>query len=158
MRIAIGSDHRGFPIKETVKLLLAELGHQAQDFGCEGTASVDYPDVAGEVARAVAQGRYDCGILVCGTGIGMSISANKVRGVRAALASEPFSARMARAHNDANVLCMGAEVVGPALARDIVTAYLAASFEGGRHARRVQKIAALEEGGAPASSPEARRA
>ncbi len=124
--------------------LLAELGHSYEDFGCYDTSSVDYPDVGQSVAEAVSQGRCEYGILVCSTGIGMSIVANKVRGIRAALCHDTFSARRSREHNDANILCLGESVVGQGLSRDIVTTYLASEFAGGRHARRVEKIAALD--------------
>jgi len=148
-RIAIGSDHRGFRLKHAIVSLLTELGHQYQDMGCYSSDSVDYPDVAEKVARAVANHEADCGVLICGTGIGMSIVANKMPGVRAALCSDPFSARMARQHNDANVLCMGGSTLGEWLAREITTVYLSAEFEGGRHARRVEKISLLENGSRP---------
>ena len=144
MRIAIGSDHRGYQLKQAVVPLLEEMGHQWEDIGCYGSDPVDYPDVAEKVARSVAKGNVDHGLLICGTGIGMSITANKVTGVRAALCSDPFSARMARQHNDANVLCLGGALLGEWLAREIVTAYLSSRFEGGRHARRVEKIGHLE--------------
>ena len=144
MRIAIGSDHRGFQLKQAIVPVLVELGHEYQDLGCYSNDSVDYPDVAENVAGAVAKGEADCGVLICGTGIGMSISANKVPGVRAALCSDPISARMARQHNDAQVLCMGGAMVGEWMAKEITTAYLSAEFEGGRHARRVGKIRRLE--------------
>ena len=144
MRIAIGSDHRGRQLKQAVVPLLEEMGHQWEDIGCHGSDPVDYPDVAEKVARSVAKGEADHGLLICGTGIGMSITANKVTGVRAALCSDPFSARMARQHNHANVLCLGGALLGEWLAREIVTAYLSSGFEGGRHARRVDKISHLE--------------
>lgn len=149
MRIAIGCDHRGLNLKTAIMELLSELGHEYEDFGCYDTGSVDYPDTGGKVAQAVARGRVDHGILVCSTGIGMSIVANKVPGVRAALCHDTFSAQRSRAHNDANVLCLGEWVVGKGLAKEIVKAYLAAEFEGGRHARRLEKVRALEEGKLP---------
>jgi ribose 5-phosphate isomerase B len=124
--------------------LLAELGHSCEDFGCYDTTSVDYPDVGRPVAEAVSQGKCERGVLICSTGIGMSIVANKVRGIRAALCHDTFSARRSREHNDANVLCLGESVVGQGIARDIVTTYLSSEFAGGRHARRVEKIAALD--------------
>jgi ribose 5-phosphate isomerase B len=145
-RIAIGSDHRGFALKEAIVPLLAELGHQHLDLGCHDGSSVDYPDIAERVATAVAKGEANCGVLICGTGIGMSITANKVPGIRAALCSDPMSAKMAREHNDANVLCMGGAMIGEWLAREITLAYLTSEFEGGRHARRVAKISRLESG------------
>lgn len=140
MEIALGSDHAGFKLKEAVKGILDELGHTYVDLGCESTESVDYPDFAFAVADAVAQGRFLQGILICGSGIGMCMAANKVPGIRAALCHDTFSARGARAHNDANVLCMGERVIGSGLAREIVIAYLTTDFEGGRHARRLEKI------------------
>ncbi|MGQ9458127.1 MAG: ribose 5-phosphate isomerase B [Anaerolineae bacterium] len=145
MRIAIGADHGGFRLKERVRALLEGEGHEVHDFGTHSEDSVDYPDIGGKVAQAVAAGAVDCGILICGTGIGMSITANKVRGVRAAVCHEAYTARMARAHNDANVLCMGGRVLGEGVALDVVRTFLTTPFEGGRHARRVGKIAALEE-------------
>lgn len=143
-RIAIGSDHAGFDLKEAIKELLTELGHEAVDFGTDGKTSVDYPDFAGPAAQAVAQGDCDRGILVCGTGIGMSIAANKVAGIRAALVHDLLSARLTREHNDSNVLCLGQNIVGRAVALEIVRVWLGADFEGGRHDRRVQKIRFLE--------------
>lgn len=144
MNIAIGSDHAGFELKEAIISLLSELGHSYEDFGCYNTSSVDYPDVGRPVAEAVSQGKFDHGILVCSTGVGMSIVANKVRGIRAALCHDAFSARRAREHNDANILCLGEAVTGQGLAREIVSTYLCSEFVGGRHARRVEKIQALE--------------
>ncbi|MGC8828128.1 MAG: ribose 5-phosphate isomerase B, partial [Anaerolineae bacterium] len=141
MRIAIGADHGGFWLKERVRAFLEAEGHEVHDFGTHSEDSVDYPDFAGKVARAVAAGTFDCGILICGTGIGMSIAANKVRGVRAAVCHEAYTARMARAHNNANILCMGGRVLGEGVALDVVRTFLATPFEGGRHARRVGKIA-----------------
>ena len=149
VRIAIGSDHRGFPLKKAIVPLFEELGHQCLDMGCYSADPVDYPDVAEKVARAVANGEVDHGVLICGTGIGMSITANKVPGVRAALCSDPTSARLARQHNDATVLCMGGATIGEWQAREITAAYLSAQFEGGRHARRVGKITRLENGPGP---------
>ncbi len=140
MRIAVGSDHAGFPLKEEIITLLRELGHEVEDFGCPSTQSVDYPSYAKEVAVAVAQGRFHRGILICGTGIGMSITANRFRGVRAALCHELLTARMSRAHNDANILCMGARIIGPGLAREMVKVWLETPFEGGRHERRICMI------------------
>ena len=144
MRIALGSDHNGVELKQLVSSLLQELGHEYQDMGCYDTNSVDYPDIAKEVGQAVGEGLFDQGVLICGTGIGMSIAANKVTGVRAALCHDPFSAQRAREHNDANVLCMGGSVIESDPALEIVRAYLEAQFEGGRHARRVEKIANVE--------------
>jgi len=144
MRIAIGSDHAGFTMKQAIVGLLSELGHKYEDFGCFNCSSVDYPDIARPVAEAVAQKKFDHGILICSTGIGMSIVANKVPGIRAALCHDTFSARRAREHNDANVLCLGEWVIGQGLMREIVTTYLSADFVGGRHAKRVEKIHAME--------------
>ena len=144
MHIAIGSDHAGFDLKQAVMSVLSELGHTYDDFGCYDTGSIDYPDIGHPVAEAVAQGRFDQGILICSTGTGMSIVANKVRGIRAALCHDTFSARRAREHNDANILCLGQWVIGQGLARDIVTSFLSSQFVGDRHARRVEKIKALE--------------
>ena len=144
MRIAIGSDHAGFGLKQAVMSLLSELGHSYEDFGCYNTISVDYPDIAQPVSEAVLQGKFQHGILICSTGIGMSIAANKVSGIRAALCHDTFSARRAREHNDANVLCLGESVTGQGLARDVVATYLVAEFVGGRHARRVEKIQGQE--------------
>jgi ribose 5-phosphate isomerase B len=144
VQIAIGSDHAGFSLKQAVISLLSELGHSYKDFGCYDTSSVDYPDMGRAVAEEVAQGQYDHGILICSTGIGMSMVANKVSGVRAALCQDTFSARRSREHNDANILCLGEGVIGHGLAREIVTTYLCSEFVGGRHARRVEKIQSLE--------------
>ncbi|MBI4334782.1 MAG: ribose 5-phosphate isomerase B [Chloroflexi bacterium] len=144
MRIAIGCDHRGLVLKQTVMNQLALQGHGYEDFGTYDSAPVDYPDVARRVAEAVANGHVDLGILTCGTGLGMSMSANKIKGVRAALCHDTFSARMSREHNDANILCLGSWVIGQGVAEDIVKAFLGAKFEGGRHRKRVEKIRELE--------------
>jgi ribose 5-phosphate isomerase B len=144
MRIAIGADHAGYAAKEKLKQLLGKRGDAVEDVGTHGTASVDYPDFAARAARLVAEGKADLGVLVCGSGIGMSIAANKVRGIRAAHCTDPYSARMAREHNDANVLCMGSRVTGEGLMEEVLEAFLGASFQGGRHAGRVDKIARLE--------------
>ncbi len=145
MRIAIGCDHAGLTLKQSVMGVLSELGHEYQDFGCHDTVSVDYPDISQKVSQAVAGGGFEQGILICSTGIGMSMSANKVPGIRAALCHDTFSAHRTREHNNANVLCLGASVVGLGLAEEIVRTYLAAAFEGGRHLRRVEKMLALEK-------------
>ena len=145
MTIAIGSDHGGFRLKEEIKNLLTELGREYRDFGTHSPASVDYPDIAASVARSVASGECERGILICGTGIGISIAANKVRGIRAALCGDEFSAQMAREHNDANILALGERVTGPGLARAIVAKWLTSEFAGGRHAQRLCKIGVLEE-------------
>ena len=144
MRIAIGSDHRGFALKEVLKELLAELGHEWVDFGCQTEEPVDYPDIARPLAEAVAAGEYERGILICGSGVGMSIAANKVKGVRAALCHDTFAGRLTRRHNDANVLCLGGWCIGRGVAEDIVRLFLSEDFEGGRHARRLEKIRAIE--------------
>lgn len=143
-RVLAGSDHAGLHLRaEAVKAAQA-AGFEVEDLGPYSGESVDYPDYARQVAEGVAAGRARFGILVCGTGIGMSISANKVHGVRAAHCVTEFDARMARAHNDANVLCMGERVIGPGVAAALVKAFLETPFEGGRHQRRVDKIGALE--------------
>jgi len=139
-KVAFASDHAGFALKETLKQELEKRGIPAHDFGTTGTESCDYPDFAHAVARAVADGTVQLAVLVCGTGVGMSIAANRNSLVRAVVCSEPLSARMARQHNDANVLCLGSRVVGAGTAIDIVDAFLSARFEGGRHAARVAKI------------------
>lgn len=146
--IALGADHAGFQLKEALKGWLIEHGYQVVDHGTHTAESVDYPDYAAQVAEAVADHKVERGVLVCGTGIGMTIAANKVPGVRAALCSDLYTARMSREHNDANVLCLGARVVGVGLALDIVAAWLDARFEGGRHQRRIEQIADIEREGA----------
>jgi len=144
VKIVLASDHAGFSLKEVIRHDLEERGSSACDLGVFDDTPVDYPDLALDAARAVQAGEYDRAILVCGTGIGVSIAANKVPGIRAALCSDSFSARCAREHNDANVLALGSRVVGAGLALDIVRAFLETSFAGGRHARRVEKIHAAE--------------
>ncbi len=144
MKIAIGSDHAGFDLKEQVKGSLAGL-HEVTDVGTDSTDSVDYPDFALSVARLVAEGQVERGILLCGTGIGMSVAANKVKGIRAALAFDLYTAMQARRHLDANILVLGAGVTGRALALEIVAKWLETPFEGGRHARRIEKIRRLED-------------
>jgi len=144
MRIAIGADQGGYELKQPIVEFLIAQGHQVQDFGTHSPDSVDYPDIAALVARAVAAGEFERGILICGTGIGMSLSANRVRTVRAAVCTNCYMARMSRQDNDANVLCLGGRVLGLGLALDIVQTFLASEFLGGRHARRVNKITALE--------------
>lgn len=140
MKIAIGSDHAGFRLKEIIKNFLKTKGIEVEDFGTHTEESVDYPDYAFKVAEAVSSGEFDFGILVCGTGIGMSISANKVKGIRAALCNDLYTAHASREHNNANVLCMGGRVVGDEVAKEIVNTFLNAKFEGGRHERRINKI------------------
>ena len=143
--LAIGSDHGGFALKQELLDYLKEQGIPVHDYGCYDTASVDYPDIAKTVCEAVLDGRCERGILVCGTGLGMSIAANKVRGIRAAQVCDAFSARMAREHNNAQIITLGGRVVGPELAKTVVSAYLQAEFAGGRHELRLQKIANIEE-------------
>lgn len=145
MRIALGSDHRGLELKQHIAGLLQEMGHSYHDSGGYGPDPIDYPDVAREVGRAVVAGEFERGILICGTGLGMSIAANKIRGVRAALCGDVRAARRSREHNDANVLCLSGEATDPDRAADIVREYLSTQFEGGRHLRRVGKIKALEQ-------------
>ena len=145
MKIAIGSDHAGFNAKEKIKPILQELGIEFEDFGAVSTDSVDYPDFAAKVARKVADGEFEQGILVCGSGTGMAISANKVRGVRAAVAWNEETARLARQHNDANVLAIGERTTPEAEIPKIVRAWFDAKFEGGRHQKRVDKISELEK-------------
>lgn len=144
MRIAVGSDHGGYQLKESIKELLERENIEYKDFGTFDTDSVDYPDYAEKVTQAVISGQYGRGILCCGTGIGISMAANKVAGIRAALCGDCYSAKMSRLHNDANVLCMGGRVIGFGLAHEIVRVWLATEFEGGRHKRRVDKISAIE--------------
>ncbi len=144
MNIAVGSDHRGLDFKKGVLELLSAMGHNYQDFGSYTTDSVDYPDIALAVCRGVASRQFDYGILICGTGIGMSIAANKVKGIRAALCCDTFSAQRARLHNDANVLCLGAERGGAGV-REILQTFFSTPFEGGRHQRRLDKVRLLEE-------------
>lgn len=138
-KLIVGSDHAGLDLKRALVDALAAAGHEIVDLGTNDTSSCDYPDFAHAVAQRVAAGE-GLGLLVCGTGLGMSMAANKHAGVRAACVSDTFSARMTRLHNDANVLCLGARVVGPGLALDIAQAFFGASFEGGRHAKRLEKI------------------
>ena len=142
MRVAIGCDHKGLDIKQFIMGLVTEAGHRYEDFGCYNTDPVDYPDIAKKVAEAVARGDFERGILICNTGIGMSIAANKVKGIRAALCHDAFSARRARQHNDANVLCLGAEREDQI--SEVVETFLTCEFEGGRHQRRLDKIKDME--------------
>ena len=140
MRVAIGNDHGGLNFKEELLALLKELGHEVEDFGCNTPDSVDYPDYADLVCRAVLEGDCDRGILICGSGIGMSMAANRRSGIRAALCQEQFGARMSREHNNANVLCLGARIIGPSLAIEIVRTWLETEFAGGRHQQRIDKF------------------
>ncbi|CAG5091383.1 MAG: ribose 5-phosphate isomerase B [Thermobacillus sp.] len=145
MKIAIGADHAGFRLKDEIVPLLKELGHEVEDFGCDCSQSVDYPDYAIPVCERVVKGEADRGILICGTGIGMSIAANKVPGIRCALVHDLFSAKATREHNDSNVLAMGERVIGPGLAQEIVRVWLETPFsQGERHVNRVNKVMAIE--------------
>ncbi|MEM5016355.1 ribose 5-phosphate isomerase B [Metabacillus indicus] len=144
MKIAIASDHGGLRLREEIKSLMDEMKIPYEDFGCECETSVDYPDYALPVAEKVASGEFDRGILICGTGIGMSISANKVKGIRCALVHDTFSAKATREHNNSNMLAMGERVIGPGLAREIAKIWLTTEFEGGRHENRVNKITEFE--------------
>ena len=143
-KIAIACDHGGYELKKDIIKHLEARGFEICDFGCDSTASVDYPDYALPASQAVAKGECDLGILICGTGIGMSLCANKVKGIRAACCSDTFSARMTRMHNDSNVLCFGARVVGLGLATDMVDLFLDTPFEGERHNARIAKMMAIE--------------
>ena len=143
-KIAIACDHGGFELKKDIIKHLEARGFEIKDFGCDSAASVDYPDYALPASLAVAKGECDLGILICGTGIGMSLCANKVKGIRAACCSDTFSVRMTRLHNDANVLCLGARVVGIGLAIDMVDLFLDTGFEGDRHSTRIAKVMAIE--------------
>lgn len=144
-RIAIGADHAGFELKQHLVALLTAEGHEVVDHGTDSTASVDYPPICAAVGRDVRDARCDLGIVLGGSGQGEQLAANKVRGVRAALCNDLYTARMARQHNDANVLSIGARVVGVGLAEEIVHTFVSTPFEGGRHARRVAQLAELEE-------------
>ncbi len=145
--IAIASDHGGYALKKDITAWLEKNGYEYRDFGTDSDESCDYADFGAPAARAVAKGECERGILICGTGIGMSMTANKIKGIRAALCGDCYSAEYTRLHNDANVLCLGARVVGGGLAEKIVEIFLTTGFEGGRHARRIAKIAALEDEG-----------
>lgn len=145
MKVAIGSDHAGLKLKEEIKQLLDEMNIDYTDYGTHSEESVDYPDFAVTVAEKIANGEADRGIVICGTGIGVSISANKVKGIRCALVHDLFSAKATRQHNNSNVLAMGERVIGPGLARDIAKVWLETEYEGGRHERRVNKIAQYEQ-------------
>lgn len=149
MRIAVGSDHAGYELKRELSEHLRAAGHEVTDLGTHSTDRVDYPDFGAAVGRAVAGGSADAGLCVCGSGIGIAMAANKISGVRAATVHDVSSARLARQHNDANVLCMGQRLIGPAVARDALDAWLDATFEGGRHVARVAKLDALGSEPAP---------
>lgn len=144
MKIVVGSDHGGFELKEVLKKHLEEKGFEITDVGCYDTNSVDYPDIAAKACEKVVNNECDWGVLVCGTGIGISIAANKVSGIRCALVSNEYSAEMTKRHNNANMLAFGGRVTGPDLAKNILDAYIKADFEGGRHQARIDKIGAIE--------------
>lgn len=146
MKIALACDHGAYELKEAVKKHLEELGHTCEDFGCYSTESVDYAPIAAKAAHAVADGNAERGVFCCSTGIGISIAANKVKGIRAALCTNAFCAEMTRRHNDANVLCMGGKVVGIETGLQLVDIFLSTPFEGGRHSRRIGQIAMIENG------------
>jgi len=145
MKIAVGSDHRGVAVRLRIIPFLQQLGHEVLDFGPEAGNSVDYPDYAQKVARAVGAGEVERGVLICGTGIGMCIAANKVHGVRAAPCHDSITAELSRSHNDANVLCLSADLLGEELIERMLKIWLVTPFDGGRHARRVEKIMKVEE-------------
>ncbi|MCD6436331.1 MAG: ribose 5-phosphate isomerase B [Clostridiales bacterium] len=145
MRIGMGSDHGGYELKVFIKEYLEDKQYEVIDYGTYSTESVDYPDYGEKVANAVVGKEVEVGIIMCGTGLGISMAANKVKGIRAAVVSEEYSARMAKVHNNANILAMGGRVVGKDLAKSIVDAYLNAEFEGGRHQRRIDKIMNIEK-------------
>jgi ribose 5-phosphate isomerase B len=147
VKVAFGADHAGFALKEHLRAMVAAEGHEVVDLGTHSTDSVDYPDLGAAVGRAVRDGGADRGILVCGSGNGIAIAANKIDGVRAAVVHDATSARLAVEHNDANVCALGARFLGEQIAEDAVRAYLAAEFEGGRHARRIDKITEIERNG-----------
>lgn len=149
MRVAVGCDHRGYQTKNKVVQLLKQLDHEVIDFGTHSAESVDYPDIAAQVARTVSEGGAERGILICGTGLGMCIAANKFPGVRAATCHDDLTAEMSRRHNDVNVLCLSADMLGERLVDRMVDIWLKTAFEGGRHARRVDKIRQLETPGSP---------
>ena len=146
MKIAVSSDHRGFESKEQIKMIVSQMGHEVIDYGTPNNNPVDYPDMAYIAAKAVSSAEVDRAILVCGTGIGMSITANKIDGIRAALCHDDLSAQISRDHNDANVLCISGDLVGEVLLRKMVEVWLETEFSGGRHQRRVNKINAIEQG------------
>ena len=149
MKIAIGSDHRGFEAKEQIKAIIHQLSHESIDFGTTSTNPVDYPDIAYLAAMAVSKKQADKAILICGTGIGMCIAANKIKGIRAALCNDELTAQISRHHNDANILCISGDMTGEVLLRKMVEVWLSTEFSGGRHKRRVRKIMAIEEGKDP---------
>lgn len=146
MKISVGTDHRGLEQKRMVSEIASELGHEVVDHGANSTESCDYPDIAKTLGESVASGATDRGILICGTGIGMSIAANKVKGVRAAVCNNTNQARLSREHNDANVLCIPGDSFEESAVQEMVSVWLDAAFEGGRHARRVDKVRSMEDG------------
>jgi ribose 5-phosphate isomerase B len=145
VRIAVGSDHRGYQLKDKIRVMLQSKGHEVLDVGTDGSASVDYPDFACIVAEKVRDHQAERGVLICGTGIGMAITANKFQGVRAAPCADEVSAELSRRHNDANVLCLSGDMLSVRAAERIVEMWITTEFEGGRHARRIQKIEAIEK-------------
>ena len=147
MKIAIGNDHAAVEMKQEVAAYLRELGHEVVNMGTDTSESCNYPEYGEKVARAVAAKEADCGVLICGTGVGISIAANKVKGIRAAVCSEPTTARLVKEHNNANIIAFGARIIGIETAKDILDAYLNAEFEGGRHQKRIDLIYAIEENG-----------
>jgi ribose 5-phosphate isomerase B len=149
MKVAVGSDHRGFDAKQLIKAIVSQMGHECIDVGTDNATPVDYPDLAYVAARTVSDHLADRAILICATGLGMNIAANKVRGIRAALCHDELSARISRDHNDTNVLCLSGDQIGEVLLRKIVEAWMSTEFSGGRHQRRVNKITAIEEGRDP---------
>ncbi len=149
MKIVVGSDHRGFKAKEVIKAIVTQLGHECIDVGTDSNDPVDYPDYAYSAATAVTKNDADRAILICGTGIGTSITANKVKGIRAALCHDELSTQISRDHNDANVLCVSGDLIGDVLMRKMVEVWLSTEFSGGRHQRRINKITAIEEGKDP---------
>ncbi len=151
MKVAVANDHRGIEAKEQIKAIITELGHTCIDVGTNSDSPVDYPDMAYLAAKAVATGQADRAILVCGTGIGMCIAANKVHGIRAALCYDELNARISRQHNNANVLCLSGDLLGSQVLRKMVEVWLATDFADGRHQRRVNKITAIEEGKDPST-------
>jgi len=144
MKIAIGNDHAAVEMKNEIKAYLESKGHEVINFGTDTTASCNYPEYGKAVGMAVASGEAECGVLICGTGVGISLAANKVKGIRAAVCSEPVTARLTKQHNNSNIICFGARIVGVELAKAIVDAYLDAEFEGGRHQTRIDMIMAIE--------------
>ena len=149
MKVAVGSDHRGFNAKQLIMAIVSQMGHECVDVGTNNVTPVDYPDLAYVAARSVSEKQVDRAILICATGLGMSIAANKVHGVRAALCHDELSAHIARDHNDTNVLCLSGDQIGEVLLRKIVEVWISTEFSGGRHQRRVNKIMAIEEGRDP---------